>query len=58
MATQKELIIYEAKNGKAPFEEWLENLKDKKGKAKIRIRIDRLEQGNIGKMHISRAGSI
>ena len=49
MTAKKEIIIYEAKNGKAPFEEWLENLKDKIGRAKIRVQIDRLEQGNMGK---------
>jgi len=49
MVIKKELIIYETKNGKALFEKWLEDLKDKKGRAKIRVQLDRLEQGNMGK---------
>lgn len=49
MSAQKELIIYESQSGKVPFEEWLEDLKDKKGRAKIRVQLDRLAQGNMGK---------
>ena len=46
---KKELFIYETGDGKLPFEEWLQRLKDKKGRAVIRTRLDRLEQGNPGK---------
>lgn len=49
MVTTREIIIYEVRNGKVPFEKWLEDLKDKKGRAKIRVQLDRLEQGNMGK---------
>lgn len=56
MASQKRLLIYETKNGKSPFEEWLEDLKDKKGRAKIRVQLDRLEQGNMGKCGSVRKG--
>lgn len=34
--------------GRAPFEEWLQGLKDLKGRAIIRTRINRLRLGNLG----------
>lgn len=45
---KKELITYETPNGHAPFDKWLEGLKDRKGRAIIRNRLDRFEQGNPG----------
>jgi putative addiction module killer protein len=30
------------------FTEWFENLKDRRGKARIQARIDRMEMGNFG----------
>ncbi|MEH1889232.1 MAG: type II toxin-antitoxin system RelE/ParE family toxin [Nostoc sp.] len=30
------------------FSEWLESLRDRKAKAKIRARLDRVEDGNLG----------
>lgn len=44
-----EVEIYETDNGKCPYSEWLEVLKDVSGRAKIRTRIDRLKLGNFGK---------
>lgn len=44
----KELILYETSDGKVPFQEWLEGLSDRKGRAIIRVRLDRLEYGNPG----------
>ncbi len=46
---QKRIILYETQSGRYPFEEWLEALKDKKGKYIIRARLDRLTYGNAGK---------
>jgi putative addiction module killer protein len=40
--------VYQTAKGKCPYSEWLEDLKDLQAKAKIRIRIDRLELGNFG----------
>lgn len=40
--------IYQTDNGKRPFSQWLNDLKDKLAKAKIRLRLDRLERGNFG----------
>jgi len=34
--------------GRKPFKEWLENLRDVQGRAKIRIRLDRVRLGNFG----------
>ncbi|MGH7197988.1 MAG: type II toxin-antitoxin system RelE/ParE family toxin [Candidatus Omnitrophota bacterium] len=46
---RKELVFYETAHGKFPFEIWLEGLKDRKARAIIRTRLDRLERGNAGK---------
>lgn len=44
----RELRIYETPAGACPFEEWLYALRDSKGRARIQVRLDRLEQGNLG----------
>ena len=40
--------LYIARNGRAPFEEWLKRLKDRQARAKIQTRIIRLCLGNMG----------
>ena len=45
---EKTILIYETKGGKAPFSEWLLNLKDIKARATIRARIERVRLGNLG----------
>ncbi len=45
---KKEVEIYLDRNGNAPFSEWLNNLSDIKGKAKVRERIARLRLVNMG----------
>lgn len=40
--------IFVARNGKAPFEQWLRSLRDKQTKARILARIDRVRLGNFG----------
>lgn len=47
-ATPKEIEIYETPDGKRPFSDWLESLRDIKARAKIRARLDRVEAGNLG----------
>ena len=47
-ANPRELRSYQAPSGKIPFQDWLSNLRDAKGRAQIEIRIDRLEYGNFG----------
>ena len=39
---------YIRKDGKIPFTEWLDSLKDRKAGLKIKLRLDRVEEGNLG----------
>lgn len=34
--------------GKKPFKEWVDSLRDIKGRAKVRVRLDRARLGNLG----------
>ena len=43
-----EIEYFVAENGQKPFREWLERLRDVDGRAKIRIRLDRVRLGNLG----------
>lgn len=38
----KELLFYQTRSGKSPFEGWLEGLKDRRAVARIRARLNRL----------------
>lgn len=40
--------VYSTLEGKTPFIDWLNSLKDPEARAKIRVRIDRLSLGNFG----------
>ena len=42
------LRIYQTKEGKRPFADWLENLKDRKARAIVRARLNRIQLGNFG----------
>jgi putative addiction module killer protein len=44
-----EIKYYQGSNGKEPFTEWLESLKDRKGRAIIKTRLDRLMLGDLGR---------
>ena len=44
----KETELYVASDGGSPFQEWLDKLKDKKARAIINARLDRLRLGNLG----------
>ena len=48
-ATPGEAYLYQSPAGRCPFEEWLESLRDIRGRAKIRARIARARTGNLGK---------
>ncbi len=43
-----ELRIYADSQGRTPFEEWLGGLADRKTRAIIRTRLDRVRLGNLG----------
>lgn len=45
---KKEIDIYVTPDGRQPFVEWLESLKDRITRSRIRERLDRISLGNIG----------
>lgn len=49
--SQFQVLVYQTKDGRRPFDEWLINLKDRSARARIRSRINRLRQGNFGDCH-------
>ncbi|MEH1792978.1 type II toxin-antitoxin system RelE/ParE family toxin [Nostoc sp.] len=44
----REIRNYLTVDGKNIFDEWLDSLRDRRAKAKIRARLDRIEDGNLG----------
>jgi len=51
-----EIREYVTLEGVSPFEEWFSNLRDKKAKAKILTRLDRMAEGNFGDHKYLREG--
>lgn len=47
-AHQKQIEVYLTADGKAPFSEWLDGLKNRAARAAIRVRLDRVRLGNMG----------
>jgi putative addiction module killer protein len=47
-AHQKQLELYLTADGKVPFTDWLDALKNSKTRATIRVRLDRVRLGNLG----------
>jgi putative addiction module killer protein len=43
-----EIDYYVTEQGDNPFKNWLEGLRDVQGRARIRIRLDRVRLGNLG----------
>ena len=43
-----EIKYYKNSHGSSPFLEWMENLSDRVGRAKIKLHIDKLLRGNFG----------
>ena len=43
-----ELREYLTENGQNPFRTWLEGLRDRQARAKIRVRLNRIRLGNFG----------
>ena len=43
-----EILKYVTKDEKIPFDEWMDSLKDRRAKARIKIRLDRLIIGLFG----------
>ncbi|MFO1259281.1 MAG: type II toxin-antitoxin system RelE/ParE family toxin [Gammaproteobacteria bacterium] len=44
----KSIRLYETAEGKVPYNDWMESIKDKITKNRIRARIDRIQLGNYG----------
>ncbi|MCC6953196.1 MAG: type II toxin-antitoxin system RelE/ParE family toxin [Deltaproteobacteria bacterium] len=44
----QQLVIYETSTGRCPFSEWIEGLNDRKARAIIRARLNRVQLGNFG----------
>jgi putative addiction module killer protein len=47
-AIPKSLRLYRTREGKEPFAEFFQDLRDEKGKTAITKRLDRVRQGNLG----------
>lgn len=47
-ATPKQVEVYETPDGKQPFNEWVDSLKDKRTVSIITKRLERLKLGNLG----------
>ena len=43
-----EIELYTTPAGKNPFIDWLESLKDRKARAQVKVRLDRVRLGNLG----------
>jgi putative component of toxin-antitoxin plasmid stabilization module len=43
------IAYYLTETGGKPFKEWLDSLKDITARQKVRIRLDRVRLGNLGK---------
>ncbi len=43
-----ELEFFKDSNGKEPFTQWFNDLRDKMARIKVRQRLDRMSQGNFG----------
>jgi len=46
--TARELLLLQTPEGKVPFEEWFDNLKDRAFQKAIDARLARIEDGNFG----------
>jgi putative addiction module killer protein len=47
-STPRKIVHYRTENGRIPFREWMESLRDMRTKNRILTRIDRAEDGNFG----------
>ncbi|NJL11340.1 MAG: type II toxin-antitoxin system RelE/ParE family toxin [Calothrix sp. SM1_7_51] len=47
-AQPREIKEYQTADGQNPFAQWIDSLRDRKARAKIRNRLTRVEAGNLG----------
>ncbi|HXR05882.1 MAG TPA: type II toxin-antitoxin system RelE/ParE family toxin [Candidatus Acidoferrum sp.] len=48
LITPKDVLAYQAREGRIPFNEWLDDVGDQKAVARILARLARVRQGNLG----------
>jgi len=58
LSVSKKILHYQTATGKIPYREWFDAFKDKIVKARIRIRIDRAQEGNRGKHRVLGGGLV
>jgi putative addiction module killer protein len=46
--TPKQVVAYQTLEGRIPFNEWMDRLRDQRGVARILARLARVRQGNLG----------
>ncbi|MEI6064083.1 MAG: hypothetical protein WCQ26_05795 [Pseudanabaena sp. ELA748] len=46
-ARPQEVIFYTTEKDERPFELWLESLRDRQARARIKVRLERVENGNF-----------
>ena len=49
VAQPRELQIYRTPNGREPYTQWFESIRDRETRTRIQSQIDRIESGNLGK---------
>ena len=48
LVAPKEVVVFRAKDGQVPFEDWLDDLNDKRAVARVLARLARVRQGDLG----------
>ena len=51
-----DMVVYETRWGRVPFQKWLNKLKDYEGRAIINTRLDRVQTGSFGDCNYLRDG--
>ena len=49
--TAHQIKLFRTFDGKRPFVEWFDSIRDRRAKQKIQVRLDRLSLGNFGDHH-------
>ena len=44
----QDIVEYQTADGISPFSEWIDSLRDRNARVRIRVRLDRLTLGNFG----------
>jgi putative addiction module killer protein len=48
LVTSKEIVAFRARDGEVPFENWLDELNDRRAVARVLARLARVRQGGLG----------